>query len=95
MTTTVQHYLDKGLRGLWYPVLASWEVQSAPVGITRPASRLWSGAIKMASAGAGGPLPAPRRAPVDGLEPRGPHCLLVSRRRGGGQRRGERRARRG
>ena len=35
MTTTVQHYLDKGLRGLWYPVLASWEVQSAPVGITR------------------------------------------------------------
>ena len=23
MTTTVQHYLDKGLRGLWYPVLAS------------------------------------------------------------------------
>jgi phenylpropionate dioxygenase-like ring-hydroxylating dioxygenase large terminal subunit len=35
MTTAVQHYLDKGLRGLWYPVLASWEVQSAPVGITR------------------------------------------------------------
>ncbi|UMP94274.1 hypothetical protein MJ576_21690 [Klebsiella pneumoniae] len=31
MTTTVQNYLDKGLRGLWYPVLASWEVQSAPV----------------------------------------------------------------
>ena len=27
MTTTVQNYLDKGLRGLWYPVLASWEVQ--------------------------------------------------------------------
>ena len=35
MTTSVQHYLDTGLRGLWYPVLASWEVQSAPVGITR------------------------------------------------------------
>ena len=35
MTTTVQNYRDKGLRGLWYPVLASWEVQSAPVGITR------------------------------------------------------------
>ncbi|HBR0950775.1 TPA: aromatic ring-hydroxylating dioxygenase subunit alpha [Klebsiella quasipneumoniae subsp. similipneumoniae] len=35
MTTTVQNYLDNGLRGLWYPVLASWEVQSAPVGITR------------------------------------------------------------
>ena len=35
MTTAVQEYLDKGLRGLWYPVLASWEVQSAPVGITR------------------------------------------------------------
>ena len=48
MTTTVQNYLDKGLRGLWYPVLASWEVQSAPVGITRRASRLWSGAIKTA-----------------------------------------------
>ena len=35
MTTSVQNYLDMGLRGLWYPVLASWEVQSAPVGITR------------------------------------------------------------
>lgn len=35
MTTAVQNYLDKGLRGLWYPVLASWEVQSTPVGITR------------------------------------------------------------
>ncbi|MGL4720263.1 MAG: 3-phenylpropionate dioxygenase, partial [Kluyvera intermedia] len=32
MTTSVQNYLDTGLRGLWYPVLASWEVQSAPVG---------------------------------------------------------------
>ncbi|KQN64620.1 aromatic ring-hydroxylating dioxygenase subunit alpha [Erwinia sp. Leaf53] len=30
-----EHYLNQGLRGLWYPVLASWEVQSAPVGITR------------------------------------------------------------
>ncbi len=40
MTTTVQHYLDKGLRGLWYPVLASWEVQSAPVGITRPGEQI-------------------------------------------------------
>jgi len=31
----VKQYLDEGLRGLWYPVLASWEVHSAPVGITR------------------------------------------------------------
>ena len=94
MTTTVQHYLDKGLRGLWYPVLASWEVQSAPVGITRPGEQIVVWRNKDGGAGAGGPLPAPRRAPVDGLEPRGPHCLLVSRRRGGGQRRSERRARR-
>ena len=35
MTTTVQNYLDKGLRGLWYPVLVRWEVQTAPVGINR------------------------------------------------------------
>ena len=27
MTTTVQNYLDKGLRGLWYPVLASWGIR--------------------------------------------------------------------
>ncbi|VTT28779.1 3-phenylpropionate dioxygenase subunit alpha [Klebsiella pneumoniae] len=33
--TDVQKYLDQGLRGLWYPVLASWEVHSAPLGITR------------------------------------------------------------
>ncbi|MCW2476170.1 aromatic ring-hydroxylating dioxygenase subunit alpha [Candidatus Symbiopectobacterium sp. NZEC151] len=35
MDSTVQQYLDRGLRGLWYPVLASWEVQANPVGITR------------------------------------------------------------
>lgn len=35
MESTVQQYLDRGLRGLWYPVLASWEVQTNPVGITR------------------------------------------------------------
>lgn len=35
MIMAVQDYLDTGLRGLWYPVLASYEVQSAPVGITR------------------------------------------------------------
>ncbi|WP_075182285.1 aromatic ring-hydroxylating dioxygenase subunit alpha [Pantoea sp. 1.19] len=35
MTDSVQAYLDTGLRDLWYPVLASWEVHSAPVGITR------------------------------------------------------------
>ncbi len=32
---TVQDYLDQGLRGMWYPVLASWEVGNNPVGITR------------------------------------------------------------
>jgi len=31
----IQDYLDQGLRGSWYPVLASWEINSAPVGITR------------------------------------------------------------
>lgn len=31
----VQDYLDQGVRGLWYPVLASWEVTGNPVGITR------------------------------------------------------------
>lgn len=30
-----QEYLDFGLRNLWYPVLASWEVGNSPVGITR------------------------------------------------------------
>ncbi|GGA12028.1 aromatic ring-hydroxylating oxygenase subunit alpha [Dyella caseinilytica] len=28
-------YLRQGLRDLWYPVVASWEVSSAPLGITR------------------------------------------------------------
>ncbi|WP_448666040.1 Rieske 2Fe-2S domain-containing protein [Serratia plymuthica] len=32
---TLQDYLDQGLRGMWYPVLASWEVGNNPVGITR------------------------------------------------------------
>ncbi len=31
----VQEYLDLGIRNLWYPVLASWEVKDNPVGITR------------------------------------------------------------
>jgi len=31
----VEKYLDLGLRDQWYPVLASWEVASNPVGITR------------------------------------------------------------
>lgn len=31
----VEQYLDLGLRDQWYPVLASWEVGSNPVGITR------------------------------------------------------------
>jgi phenylpropionate dioxygenase-like ring-hydroxylating dioxygenase large terminal subunit len=28
-------YLRQGLRDLWYPVVASWEISSAPLGITR------------------------------------------------------------
>lgn len=32
---SLQDYLDQGLRGMWYPVLASWEVKENPVGITR------------------------------------------------------------
>lgn len=94
MTTTVQHYLDKGLRGLWYPVLASWEVQSAPVGITRLGEQIVVWRNKDGQVQALEDRCPHRGAPVDGLEPRGPHCLLVSRRRGGGQRRSERRARR-
>lgn len=37
MTTemNLEQYLDLGLRDQWYPVLASWEVGSNPVGITR------------------------------------------------------------
>lgn len=31
----VEAYLDLGLRDQWFPVLASWEVNSNPVGITR------------------------------------------------------------
>ncbi|WP_027965608.1 aromatic ring-hydroxylating oxygenase subunit alpha [Halomonas halocynthiae] len=31
----VQDYLDAGLRSLWYPVIASWELGSNPLGITR------------------------------------------------------------
>ena len=31
----VEQYLDLGLRDQWHPVLASWEVASSPVGITR------------------------------------------------------------
>lgn len=33
--SNVQEYLDTGLRSLWYPVVASWEVGSNPLGITR------------------------------------------------------------
>ncbi|MEW5248385.1 Rieske 2Fe-2S domain-containing protein [Microbulbifer sp. 2201CG32-9] len=31
----VRDYLDTGLRSLWYPVIASWELGSEPLGITR------------------------------------------------------------
>jgi len=31
----VNAYLRRGLRDLWYPVVASWEVSSTPLGITR------------------------------------------------------------
>ena len=34
-TPNVEEYLNQGLRDQWYPVLASWEVNSHPVGITR------------------------------------------------------------
>lgn len=33
--TSAEEYLETGLRDLWYPVLASWEVATSPVGITR------------------------------------------------------------
>lgn len=33
--SAIQEYLDAGLRSLWYPVVASWEVGSEPLGITR------------------------------------------------------------
>ena len=44
---SVQDYLDTGLRSLWYPVLASWEVGSNPVGITRLGENLalWRGHV--------------------------------------------------
>lgn len=84
MTTTVQNYLDKGLRGLWYPVLASWEVQSAPVGITRLGEQIVVWRNKDGRAGAGRSLSAPWRASVDGLESGRSYRLLVSRRGSGG-----------
>lgn len=31
----IQTYLDRGLRNLWYPVAASWQVAGTPLGITR------------------------------------------------------------
>ncbi|MBL1379260.1 aromatic ring-hydroxylating oxygenase subunit alpha [Zobellella iuensis] len=31
----VERHLDLGLKDLWYPVVASWEVGNSPVGITR------------------------------------------------------------
>lgn len=34
-SNAVQDYLDTGLRSLWYPVIASWELGSNPLGITR------------------------------------------------------------
>ncbi len=34
-TDQVEQYLDLGLRNLWYPVVASYEVGNNPVGITR------------------------------------------------------------
>ncbi|MCP8687683.1 aromatic ring-hydroxylating dioxygenase subunit alpha [Marinobacterium sedimentorum] len=32
---SIESYLDLGLRNRWYPVVASWEVATSPVGITR------------------------------------------------------------
>lgn len=31
----ITEYLDRGVRDLWYPVAASWEVNDTPMGITR------------------------------------------------------------
>lgn len=31
----IEHYLRHGLRNLWYPVAASWEVGTTPLGLTR------------------------------------------------------------
>lgn len=31
----LQEYLDVGLKNMWYPVLASWELAAEPLGITR------------------------------------------------------------
>lgn len=74
MDSTVQQYLDCGLRGLWYPVLASWEVQANPVGITRLGEQIvvWRDSD-------GRSLPAPGGSPVAWLEPGRSHRLLVSR----------------
>ena len=33
--SSTEDYLELGLRDQWYPVLASWEVNANPVGITR------------------------------------------------------------
>lgn len=33
--TAIEAHLRRGLRELWYPVVASWEVSNAPLGITR------------------------------------------------------------
>ncbi len=35
MEQTTQEYLDIGLKDLWYPVIASWELGAEPLGITR------------------------------------------------------------
>lgn len=34
------HILNSGIRNLWYPVVPSWQVQNAPVGITRLGERI-------------------------------------------------------
>jgi len=35
-----QHILATGIRDLWYPVAPSWQVQNAPIGITRLGERI-------------------------------------------------------
>jgi phenylpropionate dioxygenase-like ring-hydroxylating dioxygenase large terminal subunit len=35
-----EHILNTGIRNLWYPVAPSWQVQNAPVGLTRLGERI-------------------------------------------------------
>ena len=81
-------WIKKRSTRLWYPVLASWEVQSAPVGITRLGEQIvvWRNKDGQVQALEDRCRTAVRACRWVGTW--GTHCLLASRRRGGGQRRG-------